>query len=290
MLSVLGFVFSYYFSSEKKRNEFLIDRIKSAEVDERKKTKRMLDIEDKLEDIGSKMTATELIDKSNLFAGASFIIFLLMGMLPLAMLFGAIGMKFPEIYLSIKKEKINAEFIKQLPDSIESLLAVLQSGQTPIQGYKILSQDAPFPARHEFHRIYNDIQTGASQEKALTDFYHRHPIPDIKLFMTGMIIAAEATPAVAINTLRTIRNTIQTRESQKKSAKSTIMQGKGTAFIMSGIPVLAFVVMTLLMPGYIAPMLDSELGQIMIGVALVLDAIGFAVALKITSASSIVKY
>ena len=108
--------------------------------------------------------------------------------------------------------------------------------------------------------------------------------------MTGMIIAAEATPQVAINTLITISDTIRNRASQKKSAKSAIMQGKYAAIILSLAPVVALAVMLTFMPNYIGPFIDSFMGKILIVVALILDGVGYMIASKITASSSIVKY
>lgn len=290
-LSVVLIVTWKYFSSEKKRENFLSDRIRDFQAEENlKKSARQEKIEKKISDVGSKYTYQSLMQKSIMIMIGSLVLGYALDILPLSLLFVGAGYKFPELMLTFEKDRMDKEFEKQLPDSIEQLLAIIRSGLTPLQGYQVLSEEASFPTNHEFARIHNDIQTGASHEKALTDFYERHPINDIKLFMTGMIIAAEATPQVAINTLITISDTIRNRASQKKSAKSAIMQGKYAAIILSLAPVVALAVMLTFMPNYIGPFIDSFMGKILIVVALILDGVGYMIASKITASSSIVKY
>ncbi len=290
-MAVLMVVAWQYFGTEKKRNNFLEDRIRDYRTEENlKKSKRVEAIDNKLMYLESPYNATDLITKSYLIAGVIVFIGIIGNILPIAVLLAVGALRLPEIYCALRKDKLDKEFEKQLPDSIDSLLAIIQAGLTPAQGYKLLSEDAPFPSNKEFHRLYNDIKTGASQEQALTDFYNRHPINDIKLFMTGMIISAEASPLVAVSTLKTISSTIRTRASQKQSAKSAITQGKYTAIMLSLAPVIALAVMLTFMPDYIGPFVENDFGKIAIVFALILDAIGYGIASKITSAKSIVKY
>ena len=121
-------------------------------------------------------------------------------------------------------------------------------------------------------------------------FYERHPSSDIKLFMTGTLVSMEAGPAVLVNTLKTISQTIRSRDSQKKSTKSAIMQGKVTVYVLSAAPVVSLVILLTFMTDYSAPLVETTIGNIMIAASLVLDAIGYFVASKITDTSSIVKY
>lgn len=290
-LSIASFILWQYLGKEKKHDDFLEDRIRDYHDEARKnKSKRIEKLEKELANLASPYKASDLVSKSYLLATLLIVMGLVIDILPLALVFAVTSLGMPEIYCKLRKDKLDKEFEKQLPDNIDSLLAIIRAGMTPAQGYKMLAEESPFPSNHEFRKIYNDIKTGASQEKALSDFYERHPLNDIKLFMTGMIIAAEASPAVAINTLKTISMTIHMRKSQKQSAKSAIMQGKYASVIMAATPIVAFAVMITFMSDYMAPMLENDIGKIAIVGAFIWDAIGYFVASKLTSSDNIVKY
>ena len=290
-LAVASLILWQYLGKEKRHDNFLEDRIRDYhEEEQRNKSKRVEKLEKQLVDLFSPYKAGDLVSKSYVLCAVIFSMGLALDILPIALLLAVISMGLPEIYCKLRKDKLDKEFERQLPDNIDSLLAIIRAGMTPVQGYKMLAEEASFPSNHEFRKIYTDIKTGASQEKALSDFYERHPINDIKLFMTGMVIAAEATPAVAINTLKTISMTIHMRKSQKQSAKSAIMQGKYAAIIMSLVPVISLAVMLTFMPDYMAPMMENDIGKIAIVFALIWDAIGYYVANRITSSNKLVKY
>lgn len=286
---IAAFCAAYYYGAEKNRLEFLTNRL-SLKSDDADKNSRSAKIAEKLRDLGNPIEADKLLQISYLVVFACLVFGFALSVPLVGILFAVIGFKIPELYIARKKTVLDDEFEKQFPECIDTLYAVLEAGQTPQQGFELLSKDAPFPSNIEFARICSDISTGATMKDALESFYKRHPLNDIKLFMTGTLVATEAGPAVLVNTLKTIGQTIRNRDSQKKSTKSAIMQGKVTVYIMSGAPIVALVVLLTFMQNYSAPLLDSLIGNVLIGAALVLDVIGYFVSSKITNTSSIVKY
>lgn len=290
--AIMCFVMWNYYNKEKKQNDFLQDRIRDYKTEQNLlKSKRQEKIEQELEDLGNPISYEDLMQKTYLVAVGSFVIFgLILGLLPVGIFLAVISIKIPDIYISVLKDKRLEKFQEQLPVAIDQLYSVIQAGQTPQQGYVAVAEEQPYPIGNAFKKLSMDIKTGASQETALKALYAKYPINDIKLFQTGMLIASEATDAVAMNTLKTISDTIKTRSSQKKSAKSTIMQGKYTAIILAMMPIVAFVGIETAMPEYMNEFLATTMGKLMIAGAAVLDGIGYFVASKITSTSSIVKY
>lgn len=297
--SIVGFIFflslacfcaAYYYGAEKNRLEFLSNRLGLKESMTADKNSRSAKIAEQLRDLGNPIETEKLIQISYMAIFGSVLLGFAMSIPLVGLLIAAISFKIPEIYLARKKSLLDDAFEKQLPDCIDTLRSVLGAGQTPIQGFELLSKEAPFPSNIEFARISSDIQTGSTMKDALSKFYTRHPLNDIKLFMTGTLVSEEAGPAVLLNTLKTISQTIRNRDSQKKSAKSAIMQGKVTVYVMSGAPIVALVALLTFMRDYSAPLLDTTIGNILIGVSLVLDIIGYFACSKITDTNSIVKY
>lgn len=290
--AIMCFVMWHYYNKEKKQNDFLQDRIRDYQAEQKLlKSKRQEKLEQELEDLGNPMSYEDLMQKTYLASFVSLILFgVVLGFYPIGIFLAVISIKIPDIYISILKDKRLEKFQEQLPVAIDQLYSVIQAGQTPQQGYAAVAAEQPYPIGNAFKKLSMDIKTGASQETALKALYAKYPINDIKLFQTGMLIASEATDAVAMNTLKTISTTIRTRASQKKSAKSTIMQGKYTAIILAMMPIVAFVGIETAMPEYMNDFLATTIGKLMITGAAILDGIGYFVASKITSTSSIVKY
>lgn len=281
---------AYYYGAEKDRFEFLLNRLGLKEEAEANKQSRSAKLAEDLKNCGNPVKLDTLLRNSYLVVAVSLVFGFVLDVPLVGILLAVIGYKIPEIYLARMRSILDEKFEKQLPGCIDTLYAVLEAGQTPTQGFEVLSQKAPFPSNIEFGRLYSDIKTGADMQNALMKFYERHPSNDIKLFMTGTLVANEVGPAVLVSALKTISQTIRNRDSQKKNVKSTIMQGTVTVYVMGGAPIVALVILLTFMRDYSAPLTNTTLGNVIIGASLVLNAIGYFVAKKMTNTKSIVKY
>lgn len=290
LLSIICFVKWYYETSEKKFNNFIQERIREQTREElENKTTKQLRIEEELKGIGNPITYEKLNQYSKLIMIVPTIVLVMVGAPFLAVIPLVAGYKFPDLYITRQKDKKIELFSAGLADALSQLLAIIQAGQTQTQGFKVLAE-MPYPIGTEFGRIYHDINTGASLKQALDDFYERIPIPDIRLFNIGSIISAKATPEVTISTLKTIISTIQKRDSQKKSIKSTVMSGQMSAIMLGAMPVAVFLGLETMMPELINEFIATGTGKIMILIAAILDAIGYYFARRITSANRMIKY
>ena len=287
-LSILTFVGWYYYKTEIARNKYLKSRISSVDEADTSKSKRKAKISEELENMNDKMSYEKLVLIGVFGACISFIVLFMVNAVFFGILFAGAFLFTPEIYVELLKMKRKRNFKEQVPDALRELLSVMRSGQTPLQGFQLLSETAEYPMRKEFQRIYNDINTGGSMESALRGFYKRNPSSDTELFVTGLIIARHSSPKVAISTLDTIITMIRVREGQKKSTASMVASGKLTAIILAALPLFIFAGLETFMPTYINDFLDLTIGKIAVGFAFVLDMIGFFVARKITDSSDIV--
>lgn len=287
-LSILTFVGWYYYKTEIARNKYLKSRISSVDEADTSKSKRKAKISEELENMNDKMSYEKLVLIGVFGACISFIVLFMVNAVFFGILFAGAFLFTPEIYVELLKMKRKRNFKEQFPNALRELLSVMRSGQTPLQGFQLLSETAEYPMRKEFQRIYNDINTGGSMESALRGFYKRNPSSDTELFVTGLIIARHSSPKVAISTLDTIITMIRVREGQKKSTASMVASGKLTAIILAALPLFIFAGLETFMPTYINDFLDLTIGKIAVGFAFVLDMIGFFVARKITDSSDIV--
>lgn len=287
-LSILTFVGWYYYKTEIARNKYLKSRISSVDEADTSKSKRKAKISEELENMNDKMSYEKLVLIGVFGACISFIVLFMVNAVFFGILFAGAFLFTPEIYVELLKMKRKRNFKEQFPDALRELLSVMRSGQTPLQGFQLLSETAEYPMRKEFQRIYNDINTGGSMESALRGFYKRNPSSDTELFVTGLIIARHSSPKVAISTLDTIITMIRVREGQKKSTASMVASGKLTAIILAALPLFIFAGLETFMPTYINDFLDLTIGKIAVGFAFILDMIGFFVARKITDSSDIV--
>ena len=280
----------YYDTSERAFNTFLDSKLREKTREEiENKTERQIKIEEGLADVGNPTTCEKLKQYSMMVMIIPSILFTILGAPLFSIVAIGAGYKLPELYISYMKDKKIKVFEENLADALSQLLAIIQAGQTQTQGFKVLAE-MPYPIGTEFGRIYHDIDTGASLEQALEDFYQRIPLRDIRLFNIGAIISQKATPAVTISTLKNIISTIQKRESQKKSIKSAVAGGKLTALLLALLPLFLFLGVETIMPEVVNEFLATGEGKLLYVLAIILDGVGYYVARRITSADRMIQY
>lgn len=280
-----------WYGSEKKYNTFLETKIRERTREEiEKKSAKQIEIEEALDDLGNQTTYSKLMATSKMISLISVVVGGITGIYPIILIGLLAGWKYPDFYISQKKQEKLSLLQDQLPDALGQLLAMIQAGQTQVQGFRHIGEEMDYPIGNEFRRLYRDISTGASFDSALESFYKRVPLRDIRLFNIGASISQTASPQVTINTLQNIIETIRKRSSQKKSTKSTVMQGKLTAGVLAGMPVLMFFFLLIFMPDFIMPFIESSTGKIGIFLAVCLDSAGYFWARHLTSESRLVDY
>ena len=83
--------------------------------------------------------------------------------------------------------------------------------------------------------------------------------------------------------METISNTIRERDTTLRQIKALTSEGRLSAYILIGLPILLAIVLSILNREYIGLLFTSILGWIMMGVAVVLMIIGIFWILKIVN-------
>lgn len=289
-ISVAFIVMWYFFEHENKQNSFLERRLnKTTEEEKNKKSKKELEKDKELENLNSQWTYKQVRMFSLICGLCLFIILSCVGAIPFGVFFFIISFAAPNIYIAYLKDRRVKLFQEQLPDALNQFVAILKSGQTQTQAFRDLGE-YPYPLGNEFKKVYTDMDTGASIEDALNDFCKRMPVADLKLLTIGLIVSKSVSPTVAITTINIVANTIMQRTTQKKSAKTAVMQGKMTTYFLAALPLFCLAGMMTVNPEYIMGFLAVPTGKLAVGFALVLNFVGFTIANKITNTDNVVKY
>ena len=98
--------------------------------------------------------------------------------------------------------------------------------------------------------------------------------------MTAVLIQRQVGGNLA-QILDTISNTINERIRMRREVMALTAQGRASGWILAGIPVGLAAILSVLNPAYLRPLIEEPIGHIAIGVAIVLEVIGFIVIQRI---------
>lgn len=191
-----------------------------------------------------------------------------------------LGTVLPPVYVRNLKRKRVTKFENQLGDALAIISNCLRSGLTFQQAMGSISKDMPDPIAQEFARTLREIQYGNSVEKALTNMSERLKSPDLILTVSAILIQRQVGGNLA-EILDNISETIKERLKIKNEIKVLTATGRISGIIIGMLPIALGVMLLLLNPDYIKVFFTTPAGNMMLGAAVVFEAIGFVLVKKI---------
>ena len=190
-----------------------------------------------------------------------------------ALIGSAVGAFFPRTYVKIRQIKRIKNIDNQLVDALILISNSLKSGYSFMQGIELVAEEAPKPICDEFSRILRETNLGMNLEDALDGITERVPSEDLDLVITAVKIQRLIGGNLS-EVLERIVHTIRERIRIKGEISTLTAQGKLQGIILTLIPPGIAIGIYGMAPDFMSPLFTTTIGKMMIGVAVVLQAIG----------------
>jgi len=161
----------------------------------------------------------------------------------------------------------------QLPQALVVLSTSVRAGLSLPQALKAASEQVPAPAGEEFGAVVRDTALGGTTDAALASFERRAPLPEVRFLVAGLGLA-RATGGSLAPLLDSIAETLKERERLRGQARALSAQGRLSGWVVGSVPVVMLAVMYLIDPVFVGPLFTTPPGLIMLGAAIVLEALG----------------
>ena len=172
-------------------------------------------------------------------------------------------------------------FNKQLPDTITLLSNSLRAGSSFLQSIELVSRETPSPMGEEMGRVVREVNLGLGMEEALHNMVRRIKSEDLDLMVTAISIQQQVGGNLA-EILDTIAFTIRERVRIKGDINTLTAQGRYSGYLVAFLPIAIAAVLNMINPAFMQPLFTQTIGQILLGVGLVMMTIGFFAIQKIT--------
>ena len=184
------------------------------------------------------------------------------------------------IYVLLKTDRREAAFTNQMGDCLMMVANALRAGFSFLQAMDLVSKEMEPPISDEFKHVMRDIGLGASVERALDDMDKRVGSSDFSLVVTAVLIQQQVGGDLA-HILDTISDTIQDRIRMRREVRTLTSQGRMSGWVLAILPFGLGALISVMNPSYMEPLFTERIGQIAIGVAVVMVLIGFFVIQRI---------
>lgn len=185
----------------------------------------------------------------------------------------------PIMYLTLKKRQRIQQFQRQLPDALELVARALRAGHAFLVGMRMVGEEFPDPIGTEFNRAVDEIGLGMDVPDALKNLSARVESLDMKFFVTSLIVQRETGGNLA-EIIESISQLIRKRFELQGRIKALSAEGKLSAYILFGLPMVIALAIYILNPGYMALLWTDPMGRSMVNGGLVMMVIGLAVTKK----------
>lgn len=194
----------------------------------------------------------------------------------------AIAAYVPVIVVNAKRVRRQKTLTEQTPEALDFLSRVLRAGHSLSTGLQMMGEELPKPLGAEFRRAYDQHSLGQSMDDCLKEMSARIESADFAFFVTAVLIQRQ-TGGDLSEVLGKISNMIRQRLRLQSQVKAKTAEGRMTGYILTAFPAVMFAIMYALNPDYAGPLLKTNVGLTMLGIALFLQVLGLYSIKKITT-------
>ena len=185
------------------------------------------------------------------------------------------------IFRMLRKRRLN-KFNEQLEEALGNISGSLKAGFSINQAFDELAEQHKSPISVEFRMLTQEIRLGVNMEEALANMQKRLNSSDFDLVVTA-IITARQTGGELTSTLERLAGLIRERMRINRKLAAMTYMGRLQAILIGLMPFMLLWGMYYVSPHMVSAFFDTTFGFIALGVAIVLDVIGFLVIKKITT-------
>lgn len=189
---------------------------------------------------------------------------------------GILGVVAAVAFLGHQRQRRTEEFIGQLPELSRILANATSAGLALRTALGMAAEELDSPAGDELTLVTNQLALGRSVDDALGELAERLPSRELVVLVTTLVLANRA-GGTLVASLRNLTETLEERKETRREVRTMLAEVNATAFTVPVLGLGAMLMMNSMMPGALARVTGSAIGQLAILVAVGLFATGFFV-------------
>jgi tight adherence protein B len=184
-------------------------------------------------------------------------------------------------YGFIKRRRLH-RIVLQLPDALTMLASAMRAGTSLQTALDIVIKETPAPLAQELGVVAREQRLGVALEDALESMARRLKLEDIDLVVAAMTIAKQVGGNLA-ETLERLAGTLRTKAIMEGKIRALTSQGKLQGWIVGALPLFLGLVLWFMENASMKPMVTTWWGWVVVGVIIVMEAIGAFMIKKIVT-------
>jgi tight adherence protein B len=186
----------------------------------------------------------------------------------------------PYVFLLQKRKFRLRRFASLLPGAIDLMSRSLRAGQALPAALELVAAEIGEPLGSEFRRAADEQSFGLPFREAMLNLSRRMQVPDLQFMITAILVQKETGGNLA-QILDKTSALIRERLRVQGTARVRTAQGRLTGWILCALPIVLYIGMNVVNPGYGKILFESPFGIHMVEIAVVLMIIGMLIIRRI---------
>jgi tight adherence protein B len=165
-----------------------------------------------------------------------------------------------------RARRVRRRFADDLADNLQVVASAIRSGHSMVGALAVVAEEATGPARDEFRAIVAAERVGVPLEDSIRESARRMESRDMEQLALVAIIQRETGGNTAEVIDRAVE-TIRERAELRRMMDSLTAQGRLSRVIITALPIFLLIALSLINPGYLAPLFHTTGGQVLLAVA-----------------------
>nr|WP_245981226.1 type II secretion system F family protein [Streptomyces reniochalinae] len=187
---------------------------------------------------------------------------------------GLVGVLAGNAFLGHQRQRRTEQFISQLPELARILANATSAGLALRTALGMAADELEAPAGDELRLVTDQLAVGRSIDDALGELAERLPSRELVVLVTTLVLSNRAGGTI-VASLRNLTTTLEERKETRREVRTMLAEVNATAFTIPLLGLGAMLMMNSMMPGALARVTGSPVGQIAMVIAVGLFAAGF---------------
>jgi tight adherence protein B len=185
-----------------------------------------------------------------------------------------LGAGIPLLFFQFRANRMRRKMQEQFPVALDVFVRGLRAGHPIAAALDLLTVEMPDPIGSQFGIVVDEVTYGADLRDALTSMAERWDLDDMRMFVVSLSVQSETGGNLA-EILENLSRVIRERASMMLKVRALSSEGRMTAAMLTGLPIVAFVILFIGNPRFYLDVADDPAFLPGYVALLTLYAIGF---------------
>jgi tight adherence protein B len=160
-----------------------------------------------------------------------------------------VGAGIPLLFFQAKAARMRKKMQDQFPVALDVFVRGLRAGHPIAAALDLLTVEMPDPIGSQFGIVVDEVTYGADLRDALSAMADRWDLDDMRMFVVSLSVQSETGGNLA-EILENLSQVIRERASMMRKVRALSSEGRMTAAMLTGLPILAFTILFLANPRF----------------------------------------